>query len=153
MFTVGKIISCWIVHGHVWLPAGIVIYSDIHIPKAVTLWLFSIAIENGSFIDVFPIKTSIDTGLSVAMLNNQMVSQMTQKWLRVVRHASMEPSSPFQIQHYWSLWQLSSDLHVVLLLFQTWPLFLSWKNGLTWGESGPVIWIYPLSHDLKLLKV
>ena len=38
-----------------------------------TLWLFNIAIENGPFIDDFPIKTSIYGGFSMAMLNNQMV--------------------------------------------------------------------------------
>jgi hypothetical protein len=30
--------------------------------------------ENGSFIDDFPIKTSIYEGFSMAMLNNQMVN-------------------------------------------------------------------------------
>ena len=38
-----------------------------------TLWLFNIAIENGSFIDNFPINTSIYKGFSMVMLNNQMV--------------------------------------------------------------------------------
>jgi hypothetical protein len=38
----------------------------------VTLWLFNIAMENGPFIDDFPIKTSIYKGFSMAMLNNQM---------------------------------------------------------------------------------
>ena len=38
-----------------------------------TLWLFNIAMENGPFIDDFPIKTSIHKGFSIAMLNNQMV--------------------------------------------------------------------------------
>ena len=38
-----------------------------------TLWLFNIAMENGPFIDDFPIKTSIYEGFSMAMLNNQMV--------------------------------------------------------------------------------
>ena len=33
-----------------------------------TLWLFNIAMENGPFIDDFPIKTSIYTGFSIAML-------------------------------------------------------------------------------------
>ena len=32
-----------------------------------TLWLFKIAMENGPFIDDFPIKTSIYTGFSMAM--------------------------------------------------------------------------------------
>ena len=39
----------------------------------ITLWLFNIAMENGPFIDDFPIKTSIYKGFSMAMLNNQMV--------------------------------------------------------------------------------
>ena len=38
-----------------------------------TLWLFNIAMENGPFIDDFPIETSIYKGFSMAMLNNQMV--------------------------------------------------------------------------------
>ena len=38
-----------------------------------TLWLFNIAMENGPFIDDFPIKTTIYRGFSMVMLNNQMV--------------------------------------------------------------------------------
>jgi len=38
-----------------------------------TIWLFNIAMENGPFIDDFPIKTSIYEGFSMTMLNNQMV--------------------------------------------------------------------------------
>ena len=38
-----------------------------------TLWLFNIVIENGSFIDDVPIKTTIYRVFSMAMLNNQMV--------------------------------------------------------------------------------
>ena len=38
-----------------------------------TLWLFNIAMENGPFIDDFPIESSIYKGFSMAMLNNQMV--------------------------------------------------------------------------------
>ena len=33
-----------------------------------TLWLFNIAMENGPFIDDFPIKTFIYKGFSMAML-------------------------------------------------------------------------------------
>jgi len=44
------------------------------VPTSYTLWLFNIAMENGPFIDDFPIKTSIYEGFSMAMLNNQMVS-------------------------------------------------------------------------------
>ena len=35
--------------------------------------MVAIALENGPFIDDFPIKTSIYKGFSMAMLNNQMV--------------------------------------------------------------------------------
>ena len=42
-------------------------------PHVYTLWLFNIAMENGQFIDDFPIKTSIYKGFSMAMLNNQIV--------------------------------------------------------------------------------
>ena len=38
-----------------------------------TIWLFNIAMENDPFIDDFPIKTSISSGFSMAMLNNQRV--------------------------------------------------------------------------------
>jgi hypothetical protein len=38
-----------------------------------SIWLFNIAMENGPFIDDFPIKTSIYKGVSMAMLNNPMV--------------------------------------------------------------------------------
>ena len=38
-----------------------------------TLWLFNIAMENGPFIDDFPIKTSIYKGFSMAMLNKDLV--------------------------------------------------------------------------------
>ena len=38
-----------------------------------TIWLFNIAMENGPFLDDFPIKASIYKGFSMAMLNNQMV--------------------------------------------------------------------------------
>ena len=36
--------------------------------------------ENGPFIDDFPINTSIYKGFSMAMLNDQMVSWIIQKW-------------------------------------------------------------------------
>ena len=39
----------------------------------VTLWLFDIAMENGPFTDVYPIKTSIYKGFSMDLLNKQMV--------------------------------------------------------------------------------
>ena len=43
-----------------------------------TLWLFNMAMENGPFISDFPIKTSIYSGFSMAMLNNQMVTHVVQ---------------------------------------------------------------------------
>ena len=48
------------------------VYIEIYI-YIYTLWLFNIAMENGPFIDDFPIKTSIYKGFSMAMLNNQRV--------------------------------------------------------------------------------
>ena len=44
--------------------------------KKFTLWLFNIAMENGPFIDDFPMNTSIYKGFSMAMLNNQMVTSL-----------------------------------------------------------------------------
>ena len=38
-----------------------------------TIWLFNIAMENDPLIEDFPIKTSIYSGFSMAMLNNQRV--------------------------------------------------------------------------------
>ena len=40
---------------------------------AGTIWLFNITMENDPFIDDFPIKTSIYSGFSMAMLNYQRV--------------------------------------------------------------------------------
>ena len=44
-------------------------------PKIANLWLSNIAMENGQFIDDFPINTSICKGFSMFMLNNQRVTQ------------------------------------------------------------------------------
>ena len=51
----------------------------------VTLWLFNIdiAMENGPFIDDFPIKTSIYKGFSMAMLNNQVgIGWVISSWMK-----------------------------------------------------------------------
>ena len=48
--------------------------SIAYLINGYTLWLFNIAMENGPFIDEFPIKNSIYKGFSMAMLNNQMVN-------------------------------------------------------------------------------
>ena len=45
-----------------------------------TLWLFNIAMETGPFVDDFPIEPSIDKGLSMAVLNNQMVIFLKIYW-------------------------------------------------------------------------
>ena len=45
--------------------------------NGTTLWLFNIALENGPFIDDFPIKASICKGFSMAMLNNHVVIVIT----------------------------------------------------------------------------
>ena len=55
------------------------IHGDVYIYMYVyyTLLLFNIAMENGPFIDDFPLKPpfiSIYEGFSMAMLNNQMVT-------------------------------------------------------------------------------
>ena len=49
-----------------------------------TLWLFNIAMENGPFIDDFPIKTTIYRAFSMAMLNNQMVNQLITRGPHIV---------------------------------------------------------------------
>jgi hypothetical protein len=49
------------------------IFPHLETFTSFTLWLFNIAMENGPFIDDFPIKTSIYKGFSMAMLNNQRV--------------------------------------------------------------------------------
>jgi len=51
-----------------------------HQPGIYTIWLFNIAMENGPFMDDFPIKTSIYKGFSMAMLNNQRVYPYTMLW-------------------------------------------------------------------------
>ena len=48
-------------------------YGNMVIYEKYTLWLFNIAMENGTFIDDFPIKTTIYRGFSMAILNIQMV--------------------------------------------------------------------------------
>ena len=48
-----------------------------------TIWLFNIAMEHGPFRDDFPIKTSIDKGFSMAMLNNQRVIRINLNMLHI----------------------------------------------------------------------
>jgi uncharacterized membrane protein len=56
-----------------WEISGGYFHNPFSFHRFATLWLFNIAMENGPFIDDFPIKTSIYKGFSMAMLNNQMV--------------------------------------------------------------------------------
>ena len=68
---------------HYWTPCPSMLFTvrhvalpwkdDMSINQEFTLWLFNIAMENGPFVDDFPIKTSIYKGFSMAMLNNQRV--------------------------------------------------------------------------------
>ena len=49
------------------------------------------AIENGPFIDDFPIKTTIYSGFSMAMLNNQMLHRVFDvSWVWVTEIVKME---------------------------------------------------------------
>jgi len=56
--------------------------------------------ENGPFIDDFPIKTSHYKGFSMAMLNNQMVLY-TRKWSILMVH--VQEKFEFQ-EHYRNSW-------------------------------------------------
>ena len=60
-----------------------------------TLWLFNIAMENGPFIDDFPIKTSIYKGFSMAMLNNQMVIESPKKKHHEAILSALNLNSPY----------------------------------------------------------
>ena len=65
--------------GNIQFPISIILIIDylllllLLFTISITLWLFNIAMENGPFIDDFPIKIPIYKGFSMAMLNNQMV--------------------------------------------------------------------------------
>ena len=59
-----------------WVPGVVPVVNNCS-PVQVTLWLFNIAMENGPFMDEFPIKTSIYKRFSMATLNNQRVHQVT----------------------------------------------------------------------------
>ena len=53
--------------------------------------------EYDPFIDDFPIKTSIYSGFSMAMLNNQMVNRPIEKM--IVSHVKHHLRSGFPMQH------------------------------------------------------
>ena len=61
----------------------------------VTIWLFNIAMENGPFIDDFPIKTSIYKGFSMAMLNNQRVCVYIYIHTHIHTYITINPDSTY----------------------------------------------------------
>ena len=62
-------------------------------PKLYHLVMTNIAMENGPFIDGFPINTSIYKGFSMAMFNNQRVL-LFNLLLLWDKHAALLPKSP-----------------------------------------------------------
>ena len=50
--------------------------------------------ENGPFVDDFPIRTSIYKGFSMAMLNNQMVVYLVKSYHLVMTNIAMENHHP-----------------------------------------------------------
>jgi hypothetical protein len=93
-----------------------------------TLWLFNIPMENGPFIDDFPIKASIYKGFSMAMLNNQMVSYIIH----------LSSTSRGRRELFLQLRQLREIRGVELQLPRR---FVAW-GSIQWGRSEVVI-IYP----------
>ena len=76
----------------------------IYIYVYYTLLLFNIAMENGPFIDDFPLKPpfiSIYEGFSMAMLNNQMVTNKNNLCVCVWKRGNQSQCSPIQ-QPFWS---------------------------------------------------
>ena len=69
----------------------------------VTIWLFNIAMENDPFIDDFPIKTSIYSGFSMAMLNNQMVGGNIEQWVLSYFFDGAESNSELTDQEFCEL--------------------------------------------------
>ena len=65
--------SCNISYIYIYL--CVCMYKYIYI--YITIRLLNIAMENGSFIDDFPMKTSIYSGFSMAMLNNHRVKYLS----------------------------------------------------------------------------
>ena len=89
-----------------------------------TLWLFNIAMENDPFIDDFPMNTSIYSGFSMAMLNNQMVKEQHLK--PPARHqGEMCYWTLFHRRHCWyahcdpqGQWQKGQDVDNIVGTFQ-----------------------------------
>ena len=105
--------------------------------RIYTLWLFNIAMENGPFIDDFPIKTSIYKGFSMAMLNNQMVTVTSSAKHGGTISMLVIRSGVFKSWRVcWVLW--CSWVRVLVELFFTLtviklPLILGWIQKAGWN--------------------
>ena len=109
-----------------------------------TLWLFNIAMENGPFIDDFPIKTSIYKGFSMAMLNYQRVIGLKHQFGVIISiipmHLRYDPVSRMQFVE--SLRQFCGKTHSVpiinhpMLVQSCWPCLKIGKPQFQW-----VIWL------------
>ena len=83
--------------------------------------------ENGPFIDEFPIKTSIFQGFSMAMLNNQMVSPKR----------SLRISVAIRVLGGFNMFQLRCLFH-----FIPYPWGIYEPPNITFGGLDPII--FPL---------
>ena len=106
----------------------------------IILWLFNIAMENGPFIDDFPINTSIYKGFSMAMLNNQMVA---------VNYTQLYLSSTFLSWGFLSMVSLKSSVGTSLQRSQDVALVSSQvlmpfqdavMESLGWGVGDHMAW-------------
>ena len=66
-----------------------------------TLWLFNIAMENGPFMDDFPIELSIYRGFSMAMLNHQMIEPL---WKANIDRCSKNAETMVRSKHTMAWW-------------------------------------------------
>ena len=89
------------------------------------LWLFNIAMENGPFIDDFTINTSIYNGFSMAMLHNQMITNLEESGLpekplgRVYVEGRISPLCPCYLHLYIYISAIISPLFVSPVKRQT----------------------------------
>ena len=123
----------------------------IHWPVGVvTLWLFNIAMENDSSIDDFPIKTSIYSEFSMAMLDNQMVN-LERSWFEFVLFtpACLDPS--WAVQDLQLLSKFASSPTSGALLQGVTQRWCSWVGDDALEEHGMVypsfdkVWL-PTTH-------
>ena len=115
-----------------------------------TLWLFNIAMDNGPFIDDFPIKTSIYKGLSMAMLNNQMVLLFFQQCLMTPSSGhffhgpsmSIHPTRIIPLRNWWTIQRVS---HVSLSPRISWAI--PFRSSLAKFTYSPVTISMALSEN------